>query len=553
MSSRQFTGTLIRGRVAHLIVLLLCTFVVGIASGQSVHVEWMEFETNGQSYLVLNAYEPDSGSAEIVPLFVEVPLETAPRSPEADAFLDALEYVADASSSASRWRPVTIDDWRDLLSDLTTRSSLWIYGRDILSTEVSDVRKSVYAAHGYPSEADPLFPHLTRGVVAALDGDRNAVTSLAVDFDSAHSTTPQYRIVRFANVGSKPAEMYESNDFFAGYASGAQVSLAPDEEIRRLVRFKPSLFSIVTGKSSASLQYAADNRTFDVLRLNGVHHSAVTDFSRSMVSAAGLSSLGWEDIALYHIAFALGGIILALLFIASRIFSPIPLRARQSSAHSDERLSFSHAFTLNSLNDVLRDSMTTVSHWKSKRLTPSLDRFSQFVRSTTFPADRDTLPRLFQNVRERFAQMASDAREFAVIWKGNLHQAAINIYLYREFNTEYIEPIDGRQCVDLIRQLSGELESSDDSADAAVKRLRREGRLRARRLGGDLDHELLPPTTTNFQILWALRLLSKMPAQSADDLQTFMCQWLRGADHVLEYEGREGIGPTIPEFMRLNV
>ncbi len=149
--------------------------------------------------------------------------------------------------------------------------------------------------------------------------------------------------------------------------------------------------------------------------------------------------------------------------------------------------------------------------------------------------------------------MASDVREFAVIWKGNLHQIAINLYLYRELNTEYIEPIEGRECVEVIRQLSGELASSDDSADAAVKRLRREARLRARRLGGDLDHELLPPTTTNFQILWALRLLSKMPARSADDLQTFMCQWLRGADHVLEYEGREGIGPTIPEFMRLNV
>lgn len=158
---------------------------------------------------------------------------------------------------------------------------------------------------------------------------------------------------------------------------------------------------------------------------------------------------------------------------------------------------------------------------------------------------------LRQTIKQSFTQFIADSRKKASIWKEQAEQVAINVYLYREFHSTPLTPKDAVECVERIRQLTDDLETSTLSSAAASQRIRAEASCLARRLGSDLDHELLPPTSTNFQTLWALRMLVNLLATPPENVKDVMHSWLRGADHVLSHEGIEGIGPTIPAFLRL--
>ena len=754
------------GHILGLIILLSPAFYPDIVSGQNVqavNVEWLNFEQNGRQFLVLNAYARDQTSAKAAPLFLEIPLTAAPTSSDARAFLNALVYIEKPSQFTDAWRPRAVDDWTNLLEKLTTHEELWIYGRNIHSSEISHVLKDVYAAQGYPSKEDPVFPHLTRGVLTAVDSDGDAITSIDVSYDGDQSGGPLYQVVTFANLGIEPVKVYESSTLLDGYLTGAEFTLRPHEQKRRLLRLKSAVFSTLRGYSSASVKYVSEDRHFDALELRVRHSGLLQSFSGTLASVSGPHTNSWGEAIDYHIAFAFGGLLLALILVVSRAYAPavisrVPLHLRSRR----ERLDISDKLTPSSVHEALHSSLHSLSQWKSEhvlravertaqkarqrvasiegirplrkrtaakevrdrvvsphpvnhspdvvdhspdvpdqrtasestphegdgataeaiettaeakeataetiettadakeataetiettadakkataepiettadaigqesqdshlstedshssnerkrsafetiresaygmaaylgrirlpfndfihnarvrigsiyRTRPSLDGLMRRMHSITATIGRippfvnrsassararatsfwhDILVPLRHRIEQTLTQLIADSKKNASIWKVQAEQLAINVYLYREFHSSPLTPKGAVQCIERIRQLTDELESSTSSRSSASERLRDEAACLARRLGSDLDHELLPPTTTNFQTLWALRMLADILSAPPDDLRDVMHSWLLGADHVLSHQGREGIGPTIPVFLKL--
>ena len=351
---RTATTFVAEARSRTLCLLVLFTLAVfHEAVGQPAHVEWVRFEENGQSYLALNAYEtaaenPRSGEAEsaaayppavsaavgvpstevaaphlppaaIHGMVIEYPVRNAPEGPAVDAFLGVLEQVDGASPVQSTWKPETLNEWTNLLRVLTSREEVWLHGRVINSREVTPDLKNVYALRGHPTTEQPIFPHLSRGVLAVSDSDGRPLTSLSVDFAGRESHNPVYELVTFENLGSRPLKVFTDLDKYSPIRlSGTEITLEPRERTTRLITLEPSIFSTGKEESRALVRFVSGGVEAEAFEVKAVHAGWTHGIAGALASATTSLFGTWSAGATLPVAAAIGVLLFAFVLLGVR-------------------------------------------------------------------------------------------------------------------------------------------------------------------------------------------------------------------------------------------
>lgn len=672
-----------------LFLILLFILAAGLRglSAQPAYVEWLKFDEDGQTYLVLNAYEGEDGAdragvlprqEEIHPLFLEYPLRDIPDTPHVEPFLSMLENTGEATRVQSTWKPETLAEWQKILQVLTSRREIWLHGRVIHSRELSPDLMDMYAIRGYPSDRNPIFPHLYRGVLAVSDSEGKPLRTLHVDFAGDDSHLPVYELVTFANLGSRPLRVFaEIGKSSPIRLSGTDVTLAPRERTTRRIAIEVSASSIGKQESRAVVRVSSGGMNSEAFAITAIHGGWSHYVSGTLAAATTSLVAAWDAGRALPVAAAAGGILLALVLVGmlrnsstawaailgdrsfggtrsdlsfseaarkardriraaararairgtailqgamaslGRFFVALWLLMRRtwtflaeatsrfvsSPAVRMQRYAASVAATafarsarlrkvvvgratllresgsasLATLSKVPRPSAPEVAsrmaamppetrHRSFAALPAHSDRDRAFFYqplSRGAAAVRENAARLSTVIKEDFAPTA-DRRGATILRRlpqragirmqyviNRITRLATNLYLYREFSTVPIPPADGSECVQQMHLLIEELEqaSGRDERKRARRDVRKEAKRLARRLESNLEHKLVPRTTTNFQILWSLRLLQKILQHRSKNASAEIKNWLNGAERVIRNEGRNGIGPTVPEFL----
>ena len=363
-------------RILVLIALFALTVSRG-ASAQPAHVEWAKFVENGQTYLALNAYEGSedvprvrasvsaaafsaavsaerggSPSAVAAPppstpvygLVVEFPIRDVPTGPDVAAFLSVLEQLDSAAAVQSTWKPETSEEWTNLLRVLTHRKEIWLHGRVINSREVVADLKNVYELRGHPTRENPIFPHLTRGVLAVSDIDGKPLTSLKADFAARATQTPFHKLLTFENLGSRPLKVYTETEKFSPIRlSGTAITLGPGERTTRLISVEPSVFSMGKQESRALVRFASGGIDAEAFDIHAVHAGWGNVISGTLASATTSLFGAWGAGAILPVAAAFGGLLLVFVYfgvmrnavgVAAPAIDPNPFRQTRGGTRS---------------------------------------------------------------------------------------------------------------------------------------------------------------------------------------------------------------------------